>query len=429
MRRVGEGRAHPALVAVACAAVLLVAAVPAVSDDETVSFHYPRPTGPFPVGTRFLFLEDSGRLDAFSKHPGSHRWISTKVWYPATLPAAATPCPYAETGFEERLVKEGFFAPDFIAEVARRPSASFRDVPLAHQDSPWPVLLFSCSGVMTANVMLYEELASHGYVVVAVGHPYWSEFYFHGDGTSFELDKSNPHYLQLWKEENSKDVIDTKARITRSNDSAERLVLYRRLNTLMPTEAADLDLWHGDIDFLIDELEKLNRTESPYRGRLDLDRIGVLGYSKGGALASQICATRSRVKAGVNLGGFVFGGLVDGRLRRPFMTLEHVEPWAESSPPLFLPFLERSKCDAYNVDIEGGNHSTFTDLPVLRRYILPQGVLGPIDGARSALIVRSYVLAFLDSYVKGAPRSTLLDEVPSRFAEARFVRRVVQRTR
>jgi hypothetical protein len=47
----------------------------------------------------------------------------------------------------------------------------------------------------------------------------------------------------------------------------------------------------------------------PFRGALDTDRIGIFGYSKGGALAGQVSATGKRVKAGINLGGFSFGGL------------------------------------------------------------------------------------------------------------------------
>jgi hypothetical protein len=106
------------------------------------------------------------------------------------------------------------------------------------------------------------------------------------------------------------------------------------------------------------------------------------------------------------------------------MTLEHVEPWCNECPPVSLPFFERSESDAYIVRIEGGSHATFTDLPVFKEFILADGVLSPQDGKWSAVIVRSYLLAFFDPYVKGLPRPPMLDEVPSPFGAVRYFKRL-----
>ena len=148
-----------------------------------------------------------------------------------------------------------------------------------------------------------------------------------------------------------------------------------------------------------------------------------MGYSKGGALAGQVCATSDRVLAGANLGGFMFGGAVENDLAKPFMTLTHVEPWCEECPPIHLPFFLRSKGDSFLLDIEGANHATFTDIPLLRDYIVPDGIVSALDGKRSLSIIGSYLLAFFDTYVKGLPRPPILDETPSRFDEVRFRRR------
>ena len=387
-------------------------------------FEYPRPTGPHPVGSRFLFLEDPSRLDTYSDEPNDHRWISTKVWYPAEPLPEANAAPFGDDEFTRSMVTAGLFDPRFLDVVALQPSASFHDAPIAAEGAPWPVLIYSASGVITANVFLYEELASHGYVVLAVGHPYWCEFYFDGRGEMFHFDKNNRYYTEMWVEETSREVIETKELITRSTDAEKKLVLYKRLNKLMPTEVSDLVLWQGDIEFLIAELGALNAANGPYRGRLDTKRIGILGYSKGGALASQVCATSDRIKAGVNLGGFAFGGQVENDLKSPFMTLEHVEPLCSECPPISLPFFERSMYDAYIIQIDGANHATFTDLPMLKEFILADGVLSPLDGKWSAVIVRSYLLAFFDTYVKGLPRSPMLDEVPSPFGEVRYFKRL-----
>lgn len=230
----------------------------------------------------------------------------------------------------------------------------------------------------------------------------------------------------MWDEENAVITKDTKERITRATDGAEKLELYRKLNRIMPTEVTDLALWQGDINFLVDQLIKLDNDEGFYRGRLNTDRIGIMGYSKGGALAGQVCATSDRVRAGVNFDGFMFGGVVESDLAKPFMIFGQIVSWCEDCPSINLPFFQRSRADAYLVGIADANHATFTDLPLLRAYIVPDGILSPLGGNRSFLIIKSYLLAFFDTYVKGLPRSPILDEFPSRFDEVSYMKRTQQ---
>jgi hypothetical protein len=383
-------------------------------------FDYPYPKGRFQVGTRYLFLEDSTRPDKCSDAPDDHRWISVMAFYPAAPRRGAKPVPYGDDEFNRSMVKGGFLDSTYINEVALQPSASFQDAPFESSGAPWPILIFSSSGVMTANVFLCEELASQGYVVLVVGHPYWCEFYFDEEGDLFYFDKTNKYYTAMWEEEDATLTKETKERITRATDGTEKFAVYKELNDIMPTEVADLALWQEDIDFLIDKLIELNRDEGPYRDRLDTERIGIMGYSKGGALAGQVCATSDRVLAGANFDGFMFGGVVDNDLSKPFMIFGQIVSWCQDCPSINLPFFQRARTDAYLVEIADANHATFTDLPLLRRYILPDGILSPLDGKKSATIIKTYLLAFFDTYVRGYARSPILDETPSQFEEVKF---------
>jgi predicted dienelactone hydrolase len=403
---------------------LVVVAILCTGPVCSFGFDYPRPSGKFQIGTSYLFLEDSTRLDTFSNAPDDYRWISIRVWYPANPPSGATPAPFGNDEFNRSMVEKGFFDPAYLDEVALRPSASFRDVPFAKQGAPWPILIYSSSGVITANVFLCEELASHGYVVLAVGHPYWCEFYFDAEGKLFYFDKSNKHYVAMWEEEDSKLTKDTKERITRATDGEMKLTLYKELNRIMPTEVADLALWQEDIDFLIDKLVELNSSEGLYRDCLDTERIGIMGYSKGGALAGQICATSDRIRAGVNFDGFMFGGVVDNDLEKPFMIFGQIVSWCQECPSINLPFFQRSRDDAYLVGIADANHATFTDLPLMRKYVLPEGILSSLDGTTSSSIISSYVLAFFNTYVRELPRASILEELPSPYEEVEFMKRI-----
>jgi hypothetical protein len=404
-------------------AVLLLSGPLFGSAPEDDGFVYPRPTGEHRVGTRFLFLEDADRPDAYTEDPEDRRWISIKAWYPASPEEGAEPDVFGDNDFTRSLVEAGVFDSLFTDEVAKRPTYSYPGAPVAPGSSPWPAIIYSSSGVITANTFLYEQLASHGYVVLAVGHPHWCEFYFDQDGEMFYPDKQNRYYVEMWREEASQEVIDTKELITRAATSEEKMQLFRELNKLMPTEVSDLRLWKEDIDFLLERLEEINSVEGPLQGALDTGRIGIFGYSKGGALAGQFCATDGRIRAGINLGGFGFGDIVEHDLEVPFMFMEHVEPWCEGCLPINLPFFDRAKSDAYMVQVEGALHGNFTDLPLVSGYIVPNGIVGPLDGETSAAILGSYTLAFFDTYVKGLSRAPILDRVPSQFPQARFSRR------
>jgi pimeloyl-ACP methyl ester carboxylesterase len=61
----------------------------------------------------------------------------------------------------------------------------------------------------------------------------------------------------------------------------------------------------GVAGFIVDQLGKLNNADTPERfaGRLDLQRLGLLGHSLGGASIAQFCHDDSRCKAAVDVDG------------------------------------------------------------------------------------------------------------------------------
>lgn len=70
---------------------------------------------------------------------------------------------------------------------------------------------------------------------------------------------------------------------------------------------------------MLDQIEALDKAPGPFRGRLDLDRIGMLGWSFGGATALEMLRTDPRVKAAGDHDGRLFGGAMSEPIGRPFM--------------------------------------------------------------------------------------------------------------
>ena len=68
--------------------------------------------------------------------------------------------------------------------------------------------------------------------------------------------------------------------------------------------------------------------------------------------------------------------------------------------------------DSYHVILQGATHDTFSDAPLL----LPSSSEEKAAHVRRAQIVREYIRAFLDRYLKSATM-TLLDEPKPRYPE------------
>jgi predicted dienelactone hydrolase len=421
-----KGIGWPKRIFLASSLVLIVlSAIPGYS-SFILQLELPNPTGPYAIGTRFFLFKDENRPDQYSSDPSDFREISVQVWYPAEAGANETPKNFGNKETAEFMVNVGLFIPSYVDEVALRPSHSFLNAEMAREEPSYPVILYSASGVMDANILLAEELASHGYVVFCIGHPHWCEYYFDVSGEVFFRDKENDeHNKRMWEEENSEIVNKTKEQLTSATTVEEKLALQRKLNDSMPLEVSDVRLWVEDIGFLIDELEKMNLSSQTFEGKLDLNSIGIIGYSKGGAAAGQACITEKRCKAGINLSGFMFGDIGEKRLTVPFMVIEGVEPWCEDCLPINDLLFHTSKSSIYMVQVHGATHGNFTDLSTFREYLTNdfQGVLGPIDGRRFLSIQSDYVLQFFNKHLKGLP-APLLDGPPRDHPEVKFKSRL-----
>jgi pimeloyl-ACP methyl ester carboxylesterase len=164
-------------------------------------------------------------------------------------------------------------APGFQAAVSTN---SLIDVPVSQARERWPVLLFSHGRsfpVENYQISL-EQLASQGWIIAAISHPYEEAATLLPDGTTL------PFQGPTWDDESDRGAV--------LMGVVDQLVL--------------------DASLVIDRLEEFNADmTSPFGGRLDLTRgVGVFGHSLGGAVAAWTQQRDSRVVAAASWEGQVY---------------------------------------------------------------------------------------------------------------------------
>src|ERR687885_2566627 len=364
------GRAALMLGIVAGGVGLLAARVPEL----------PRPSGPHLVGSVVFHWTDAQRPETFANSAGELRQVVAQAWYPTEMPGR--PVPYFEA--QGRLPAyvdpyPAWFYGDFDQVDTHAAAAP----PVSAERPTWPVLVFlpGWGSPREHYSGLCADLASRGFVVVALSHPYESAVSVLADGR----------------------VVGT---------AAGASVLGANMADMTPIRAADSR-------FVLDQLGRLAQVEpkSPLVGHLDVRHTGIVGHSMGGAAAAQVVAEDPRLLVGVNLDGTLPEALATGwHLGAPFLWLQgdgqQQASYLQTRDEL-MGGLQRGG----EVLIVGGSvHQSFTDT---QSYFSATGrrMLG--DGARPEAVdditreTSEVIAAFVGQYL-GVPGEPTVDEVLAR---------------
>ena len=296
---------------------------------------------------------------------------------------------------------------------------SFREVP-AHFYYPadgsakgCPLVVFShgAFGYYQSNTSTYMELASNGYVVVALDHPHHAFFTKDTDGNTIIVDK---------------DFLNTAISLNNITDAQEEYKLYTQW----------MELRTADMNFVLDKLKTAVHTGAPDEswfvsdndsdsirsvlGMIDISKIGLMGHSLGGATAVAVGRERNDVSAVIDIDGTMlseYTGVTDNEFEvrdEPYNTpvLEFVNWNSYSMLPEYRKegnlypndVLIRNAAQGFSVTVRDTRHMDFTDLPLLSPTLA--NLLGEMgSGKRSTeetmMTVNRLVLEFFNCYLKG----------------------------
>ena len=401
------------------AAILAVLGLTSAATPRGVvraAFELPPPTGRYAVGTTAWRVTDSSRHETFTTS-GEFRQVEVLAWYPAAAPPSGGLAAYLREGLAEvRSFAKLFGAAetvfDGLAEV--RTHAGLDAAP-AVTPRKFPVLLFShgYTSIPSAYTALLEDLASHGYAVLSIVHPYEATAATLADGRVVSLlDNAGtplPAIRDVFGEWGTED--ETMGAVTRATDAADQIRLLRGyLAGLRRTDLA-LRRWVDDTKLVIDRLSNVppKSAAGQLAARLDIGRLGVFGHSMGGVTAGQFCLEDRRCRAGLNLDGIPqYGTMIDKSMPRPFLMVYSARPGRSGASDAIY---RRAAHPYYRVDVRDTRHLDFCDMVFWGGPLRERPVLGTLAPLRATEITGVIVRQYFDQELL-RQRSTLLGGMP-----------------
>lgn len=310
-------------------------------------------TGEYPVGTISYTLTDESRKEAFTKED-DNRKVSIQFWYPE------------QTGQKAFEVEDKF-----------------------------PLVIFShgAFGYRMSNNSTFQELASQGYIVCSIDHTY---------------------HAFMTKQDNGETII---ANMDFMNNAMK--AQNGELSAVQTYELGKewMKLRTGDMAFILESIRKmknLNKADLVFQN-MDLDHIGVLGHSLGGATAAQIGREDKDVDAVIVIDGTMLGeitGFQDGKelitdtpYPVPIMNMyneSHYQEALKNKENYANMVATKNALDSYEVIIQGAGHINFTDLPIVSPFLSKLMGTGDVDARYCIEKSNGVILEFFNHYLKAS---------------------------
>ena len=358
-------------------------------------FEFPTLTGAHEVGSRLYHWIDNT----------NQRELLVQVWYPSQInEIKCTPyAPDLTNAWKAGLKQSGFPESD-IHQIDEIFVHAIPNASLLNDDMCYPVIFFFHGYVAfrTAYTAYCEELASHGYVVITIGHTYYATLTVFPDQRVIHALPEHHQQVKLFEE---------------------------------TTSEREQAIWLQDAKFVLEKFREENEfSGSIFYNRLDLNSIGAVGHSFGGSTALQLCRHEARCKAAVNLDGALFGKNATDDIAKPIMIIVGQLSWNEFNkfsdneiashtgfPKKLIPvlrqkykkdiptFLNNQSSQAEFIVLDGALHAAFSDWVLLKNLPLYQSnkkifnlesLTGSIDGFKIVSKINTLLVKFFNKLLK-----------------------------
>lgn len=211
-----------------------------------------QPAGKYPVGIKQYDTGETGNV--------SHRRRVPLTFYYPSFPWKEE-CPYRDAAYQR-------MAPSSTDNGVH--TFCGLEPPLTGEPGKLPVIIYNhgLKGFEMESTVLCADLASNGYLVVSVGHPYGASIVTYTDSSRFE----DPEPFEQ---------------------------IRHKLGETEP-------LWYEDILEALSCLQGMNRTVPEWKNRISTEGIGIAGVSFGGCCAVTAALKNEELAYAINLDGSFF---------------------------------------------------------------------------------------------------------------------------
>ncbi|MCB0725569.1 MAG: hypothetical protein KDC73_12805 [Ignavibacteriae bacterium] len=320
------------------------------------TFSLPTPTGNYSVGTTNFTLKDVYREETFTEEKYDFREFTVRAWYPADDVSGNVTLKYL-AGYNADTLKyfwnmfdipEKLF--DLIGEVNTN---SYVNATVSGNRSSYPVIIFSHGyglGIPELYTFMAEELASNGFIVLSLTHPYESVEIETG-GKSIYLSEERANQML---QENLMEY----AVMKNASTDEERIEATKSVLENSPIAQESLKEWVKDAEFLLNQLDSPSGMIPLFLlDKMDKQNIGALGHSFGGAMSGQLALYDSRIKAVMNMDGFQYGDLLGKDLNFSYAMI-----YSDANKLMNDAILKSGSGDLYTIIIPKTYHFAFTDM-------------------------------------------------------------------
>ena len=347
----------------------------------------PSPTGPYAVGTiTYTVYTDRAELRA----PGTKRSVPVRVYYPVDKGSVAG---WDQASYMSRNMAQGLKKAIHAPLDYDKREAAGDNVSACYPNAPrmpgarFPVIVYNhgLSSYRESNSFLCIELASHGYAVLAVGHPYDACCAELDDGTCiyFDAELSKKQYDPFWG--------GMMKALALTCSKGDHRALARKFEELQGQYCqlivSRVLVWKQDV------LDAVQYAQEHYGDLMAFDMgLGITGHSLGGAVAYALCLDRPEFVCGVNMDGAPFGETAGKVLEKPFLQIScKANVKAEARV-----FIDHTR-PVYGAVFQRMQHLGFTDMKHMMHLAL---LTGGLDADVMHENLCRLHLEIFDTYVK-----------------------------
>lgn len=278
------------------------------------------------------------------------------------------------------------------------------------ENCPFVLFAHGSFGYYQSNSSLYMELASNGYVVASIDHPYYAFFTNDTEGKTIIVDF---------------DFVQTAVNMQYSSDFTETEEDYNTTCEWMSLRTADenfvLDTIKaaknsGSLDTAwYTESEEVNAEILRVLEITDTEKIGLTGHSIGGAAAVQLGRERDDITAVIDIDGTMLGeeiSFIDGKLEYnpepypiPILSLDNANHWesyaGDGETDYVNKYVLDNAVDGREIHFDGTEHMDFTDLPLFAPALAKMLGKGEVDSSEFIPEINSIILNYFNYYIKG----------------------------